>query len=385
MRECTRGDANRTIPYDSSGGRCVTTPAPAPVSATDWVAGLSPWPADGFGLERMRALLAELGDPQLRFPAVHVVGTNGKSTTTRSIAATLAREGLRAGAYTSPHVAGWSERIFVEGADADFERAVVRVRPAAQRLGATQFEILTAAALTEFAEREVDAAVVEAGLGGRLDATKRAPAPSYHAVNGQAPSTDARRDARGDRAREARRRPSGRPSCSASPSGSSSRARTGPPQCSSSRGGTRRSPAPPLPRSSAARSSPRRRSSRAGSTVAATSSGMEHLHGGPSATSSPTCRHSQQSSRPSSPTRTSRAFSSRSAASRPLSSRPALRIRVPCPRRGLALRGEPYFQHVESVPDPQAARRRARELAGPAGLVLVTGSLYLLADLSADG
>jgi dihydrofolate synthase / folylpolyglutamate synthase len=51
-------------------------------SGTDWVAGLSPWPADGFGLDRVRALLAELGDPQLRYPAVHVVGTNGKSTTT---------------------------------------------------------------------------------------------------------------------------------------------------------------------------------------------------------------------------------------------------------------------------------------------------------------
>ena len=51
-------------------------------SATEWVASLSPWPAEGFGLERMRALLAELGDPQLAYPAVHVVGTNGKSTTT---------------------------------------------------------------------------------------------------------------------------------------------------------------------------------------------------------------------------------------------------------------------------------------------------------------
>ena len=63
--------------------------------AIDWLESLSPWPKDGFGLERMRALLAELGDPQLAFPSVHVVGTNGKSTTTRTIEETLLREGVR--------------------------------------------------------------------------------------------------------------------------------------------------------------------------------------------------------------------------------------------------------------------------------------------------
>ena len=128
------------------------------------------WP-DGFGLERMRALLAELGDPQLRYPAIHVVGTNGKSTTTRLTEALLADAGLAVGAYISPHVRGWSERIRVGGAEADFERAVAAVRPAAERPGATQFEALTAAALAAFADAEVDVAVVEAGLGGRHDAT----------------------------------------------------------------------------------------------------------------------------------------------------------------------------------------------------------------------
>ncbi|HVS85526.1 MAG TPA: Mur ligase family protein, partial [Gaiellaceae bacterium] len=132
---------------------------------------LSPWPADGFGVERMRALLAELGDPQERYPAVHVVGTNGKSTTTRLTETLLADAGLRTGAYLSPHVRGWSERIRVGGEEADFERAVAAVRAAAERLGATQFEALTAAALRAFAEAEVDVAVVEAGLGGRHDAT----------------------------------------------------------------------------------------------------------------------------------------------------------------------------------------------------------------------
>lgn len=139
-------------------------------SATDWVASLSPWPEE-FGLDRMRELLDRLGHPERRYPAIHVVGTNGKSTATRTIAALLQTEGRRAGAYTSPHVSGWAERIWVDGEEADFELAVSRIRPDAAVLDATQFEALTAAALVEFAERKVDVAVVEAGLGGRLDAT----------------------------------------------------------------------------------------------------------------------------------------------------------------------------------------------------------------------
>ena len=139
-------------------------------SASDWLETLSPWPEE-FGLGRMHALLAELGEPQRRFRAIHVVGTNGKSTATRRAAAFLVREGLTVGAYTSPHVTGWSERIQVDGEDADREQALERVREPAERLGATQFEVLTAAALAEFAASGVDVAVVEAGLGGRLDAT----------------------------------------------------------------------------------------------------------------------------------------------------------------------------------------------------------------------
>ena len=138
--------------------------------ATDWIAALSPWPEE-FGLDGMRALLARLGNPERRFRTIHVVGTNGKSTATRTIAALLRAEGRRAGAYTSPHVSGWAERIWVDGSEADFERAVGRIRTAAEELGATQFEALTAAALVEFAEQDVEVAVLEAGLGGRLDAT----------------------------------------------------------------------------------------------------------------------------------------------------------------------------------------------------------------------
>jgi dihydrofolate synthase/folylpolyglutamate synthase len=132
---------------------------------------MSPWPRDGFGLDRMRALLAVLGDPQLAYPAIHVVGTNGKSTATVMVEQLLLSDGLSVGSTISPHVVGWSERIRVNGEQADFEEAVARVRRAAEELGATQFEAVTAAALAAFAASHVDVAVVEAGLGGRHDAT----------------------------------------------------------------------------------------------------------------------------------------------------------------------------------------------------------------------
>jgi dihydrofolate synthase / folylpolyglutamate synthase len=141
------------------------------LSAIEYLESLSPWPKDGFGLGRIKALLAELGEPQLRYPSIHVVGTNGKSTVTRTIEPLLAREGLSVGAFVSPHVRAWSERIRVRGEEADFEAAIERVRSAAEQIGATQFELLTAAALAEFAAAEVDVAAVEAGLGGRYDAT----------------------------------------------------------------------------------------------------------------------------------------------------------------------------------------------------------------------
>jgi dihydrofolate synthase/folylpolyglutamate synthase len=134
------------------------------VSAIEWLESLSPWPTEGFGTERMVALLDRLGDPQRSFEAVHVVGTKGKSTAARRIAATIGGP-----AYTSPHVSGWHERLQTD--PAGFERAIARVRAAAEEVGATQFETITAAAFTDFAARGAEAAVIEAGLGGRLDAT----------------------------------------------------------------------------------------------------------------------------------------------------------------------------------------------------------------------
>ena len=140
------------------------------MTAVAWLDSLSPWPRE-FGLEGMKALLAELGNPQDAYEAIHIVGTNGKSTAAVTIEQLLLADGLSVGTTISPHVASWSERIRIDGEEADFEEAVERVRPAAEALDATQFEIVTAAALAAFAEADVDVAVVEAGLGGRLDAT----------------------------------------------------------------------------------------------------------------------------------------------------------------------------------------------------------------------
>ena len=135
-----------------------------------------------FGLDRMRKLMAVLGGPNEAFRAIHVVGTNGKSSTARMIAALLARHGRRAGAYLSPHLVSFAERIRVDGADvsqARFAAAAARALAAGELVdrelepgdGVTQFEVLTAAAYALLADSQVEVAVVEAGLGGRWDAT----------------------------------------------------------------------------------------------------------------------------------------------------------------------------------------------------------------------
>ena len=143
---------------------------PSQASHAAWLDSQTPWPKK-FGLQRMRTLLAALGDPQLAYPAIHVVGTNGKSTATLTIEALLRAEGLSVGSTISPHIRSWAERIRLDGAPADFEAAVARVRPEAEAQEATQFETVCAAAFAEFAARGIDVAVIEAGLGGRLDAT----------------------------------------------------------------------------------------------------------------------------------------------------------------------------------------------------------------------
>jgi dihydrofolate synthase/folylpolyglutamate synthase len=159
-----------------------------PSAAEAYLESLSPWPEE-FGLWRMHALLDRLGHPERRYPAIHVVGSNGKSTTARMTEALLAAEGLRVGTYLSPHVIRWAERIRVDGEEAELDDVVARVREAGVAR-ATQFEVLTTAALLAFAEAHVDVAVVEAGLGGRLDATNVLDAPVAALTNVSLEHTD---------------------------------------------------------------------------------------------------------------------------------------------------------------------------------------------------
>jgi dihydrofolate synthase/folylpolyglutamate synthase len=139
-----------------------------------------------FGLDRMHKLMTALGMPQRSYGHIHVVGSNGKSSTVRFTAAILERHGLRTGSYTSPHLRSFSERIEVGEqplSDERLARAVERASQAAamveRSLGSgekvTQFEALTAAAFHELAASRVEVAVIEAGLGGRYDATNVIP------------------------------------------------------------------------------------------------------------------------------------------------------------------------------------------------------------------
>jgi dihydrofolate synthase / folylpolyglutamate synthase len=138
------------------------------------------------GLERMRLLSTALGMPQHRFASIHVVGTNGKSSVTRMTAALLEAHGMRTGACVSPHPERWSERILISGKEVDeieFETAVERTAVAAETVNrslgpdeeVTQFELATAAAFVALATAKVEVAAIEAGLGGRLDATNTIP------------------------------------------------------------------------------------------------------------------------------------------------------------------------------------------------------------------
>jgi len=135
-----------------------------------------------FGLDRMHRMMTVLGSPERSFQTIHVVGTNGKSSTTRMIAAILQRHGLRTGCYLSPHLVSYTERVQIEERDIEthaFAAAIAQAAWAAERVNrtlaeddhVTQFELLTAAALWELARREAQVVVVEAGLGGRYDAT----------------------------------------------------------------------------------------------------------------------------------------------------------------------------------------------------------------------
>ncbi|MGH9842402.1 MAG: bifunctional folylpolyglutamate synthase/dihydrofolate synthase [Blastocatellia bacterium] len=134
------------------------------------------------GLDSIGALAGALGAPQRKFPAVHIAGTNGKGSTAAMTASILRRAGLHAGLYTSPHLVSITERIRVDEEEitpGDFARLATEVRAASERLVAenrlqappTFFEQVTMIGFLYFAESEIDLAVLEVGLGGRLDAT----------------------------------------------------------------------------------------------------------------------------------------------------------------------------------------------------------------------
>ena len=126
------------------------------------------------GLERTSAFLRELGDPQDRLRSFHVAGTNGKGSVCATLETALRAKGLRVGKYTSPHLVDFRERFLVDGRRVDEQFVVDFIEqwtPTVERIGATFFEATTAMAFDLFARVEVDAAIIETGLGGRLDST----------------------------------------------------------------------------------------------------------------------------------------------------------------------------------------------------------------------
>jgi dihydrofolate synthase/folylpolyglutamate synthase len=344
----------------------------ADATAIAWVAGLSPWPEE-FGLDRMRLLLSDLGRPQRAYPSIHVVGTNGKSTATRTIEELLRAEGLRVGAYLSPHVSGWTERIRVDGHEADLERALERVRPHAA--GATQFEVLTAAALAEFAAQDVDVAVVEAGLGGRHDATNVVDAPVVLLTNVALEHTEVLGDTREAIAREklAVARPG-----STVVLGEPEWARLVP-DCEVVAGGPREAAEAFLgrPVEHEVEVALPGRLERRGDDVwdgAHTPDAVDWLLARLPRRDYVLCVSVLADKDVDGILlRLARAGSAlvatRSENARALDA------------ADLARRARAHFEHVECEPDPAAALERAHALAGPEGAVLVTGSLYLLANL----
>jgi dihydrofolate synthase/folylpolyglutamate synthase len=355
-----------------------------------WLESLSPWPEE-FGLERMRALLARLGDPQLAYPSIHVVGTNGKTTITRMAEAILSAEGLRVGAYTSPHVTTWSERIRVGGDEVALEQALERVRTPAVELGATQFEVLTAAALAEFADAGVDATVVEAGLGGRFDATNMLRSPVQVLTNVALDHTDVLGDTREAIAREklavvapgaavvlgeGEWEPIAREAGAASVT-----------VVSSSNLALARAAAEVFlgraidPSPASELQVPGRLERRSESPLEIWD-GAHNLAGiGYTLARLPTRRYVLVVS-----ILEDKDVGAMLAALRPLGDvlvATASSSARAMPAGRLAALAAEQFPHVETVSDSAAALARGRQLAGPDGALLVTGSLYLLADLNA--
>ena len=339
-------------------------------TATDWVASLSPWPEE-FGLDGMRQLLARLGNPQNAFRAIHVVGTNGKSTATRTIAELLRHEGLRAGAYTSPHVSGWHERFDCD--PGSFERAVARIREPAEELGSTQFEALTAAAFLLFAEAEVAVAVVEAGLGGRLDATNVVDAEVVLLTNVALEHTEVLGDTREQIAKE---KLAVAHAARVVVMSDNTFDALVPPNAKTVLGGAREAAEAFLgrPIEGEVQVSLPGRFERRDDEIwdgAHTPEAVDWLLARLPAREYVLCVSILGDKR------IGQLLSRLARAGRTLVATRSTNTRA-LPENELAGAAERHFEHVEAVADPHAALARARELGDP---VLVTGSLYLLADL----
>lgn len=139
------------------------------------------------GLDRIQQLLANLDNPQEQVPIIHVTGSNGKGSVCAYLSSVLAAAGYRVGRYTSPHLVDWTERICINGepiATEALERVLEQVIAAidSETESPTQFEVITAAAWFYFSQNRVDIAVIEVGLGGRLDATNVCDRPLVTAI-----------------------------------------------------------------------------------------------------------------------------------------------------------------------------------------------------------
>ena len=374
-----------------------------------------------FGLERMRRLLTALGSPQERFSAIHVVGTNGKSSTVRMTAALLEAHGVRAGAFLSPHLTSFAERIRIGDEDLApdaFGAAVQRAAAAAAKVDrgleagdrVTQFELITAAAFDELARRKVQVAVVEAGLGGRHDATGVLRAPIVVLTNvGLEHTRWLGPDRRRHRAREARRGESGaRRSCSARATPRSTRWRAR--RARGSSGPRRRAARCPATSARTSRSPARRRASSSARSTPSWSSGspprvivpgrlqvvaerpltiLDGAH-------NPSGVEALAAALPERPfVGVVSILDDKDAAAMLRALLRALRHASSAPRRPTRARSRRRRSRrspsssaasAEIVPEPRAAVARAQALAGPDGAVIVTGSIYLIAELvSAPG
>ena len=126
------------------------------------------------GLENISLLLNELGNPHQKFPTIHIAGTNGKGSTAAMLASVLIAAGYKTGLYTSPHIIDFRERIRINGITIPEKNVisfVTNIRKSVEENRITFFECTTALAFTYFADENVDVAIIETGLGGRLDAT----------------------------------------------------------------------------------------------------------------------------------------------------------------------------------------------------------------------